>query len=360
VIFSRYIWNASEGRTRAPVRVIVGFVVIALFAVVGTLVTELAMSVLWPSSPFAYYLVGTTLGLGVGAVVGVSIVARYLDRRPLTDYGFRGGRAWWRDLVVGLGLATAVQTAVLGVELANGWAVITETIVAGPEGFVLAMVASLALFAVVALYEELVVRGFVLTNVAEGLAGYGATVAVAIAVAVSSLLFGVVHVANAGASFVAVIGIAVIAITLAVSYVVTGRLGLAIGFHAGWNLVMGVMFGHPVSGIEAPARILVVDTTGPATWTGGAFGPEAGLLGVLAALAGLVGVLVYARLSEGRIGVHVDLLVPELRGDSVTLNMGDVTTESEDSTGANSDVSSGASTESSNNEPECSSTGDHI
>jgi hypothetical protein len=83
-------------------------------------------------------------------------------------------------------------------------------------------------------------------------------------------------------------------------------------------------------------------------------------LGVLAALAGLVGVLVYARLSEGRIGVHVDLLVPELRGDSVSLNMVDVTTESEDSTGANSDVSSGASTESSNNEPECSSTGDHI
>lgn len=347
MIFRGYVWNASDGRARAPVRVVVGFVVIALFAVVGTLVAELAMSILWPSRSFGYYLVGTTLGLGVGAVIGVGIVARYLDRRPVTDYGFRGGRAWWRDLVVGLGLATAVQTAVLAVELASGWAVITETIVAGPEGFVLAMVASLALFAVVGLYEELVVRGFVLKNVAEGLAGYGAKVAVAIAVVVSSLLFGVVHVANAGASFFAVIGIAVIAVTLAVSYVVTGRLGLAIGFHAGWNLVMGVVFGHPVSGIEAPARILVVDTTGPATWTGGAFGPEAGMLGILAALAGLVGILVYARLIEGRFGVHVDLLVPKLRGDRATLGMAAVTTEREDSAGVKSDVSSGASTESS-------------
>jgi hypothetical protein len=321
--FKTYLWNAAEGRARAPVRLLVGVFVIALLAVVGTVLAELAMTVLWPSSPFAYYLVGTTLGLGLGAIVGVLVVGRYLDRRPVGDYGFRGGRAWWRDLVVGIALAIAVQGGVLGVQLASGWAVVTETIVAGPEGFLLALAASIALFAVVGLYEELVVRGFVLKNVAEGLAGYGATVAVAVAVVVSSLLFGVIHLANAGASLVAGAGIAVIAITLAASYVLTGRLGLAVGFHGAWNVAMGVLFGFPVSGLETPARVLVVDVTGPVTWTGGAFGPEAGLLGVLAALAGLLGVVGYARIVEGRIGIHADLLVPTLRGDRDTPDVTD-------------------------------------
>lgn len=233
--FRRYVWNAAEGRARAPVRLLAGFVLIALFAVVGTVVADLAMTVLWPASSFAYYLVGTTLGLGVGAIVGVVVV--------------------------------------------------TDTIVAGPEGFLLAMAASLALFAVVGLSEELVVRGFVLKNAVEGLAGYGATVAVAVAVAVSSLLFG-----------------------------------------------------HPVSGLEVPARVLVVDVTGPTTWTGGAFGPEAGLLGVFAALAGLVGIVVYARTVEGRIGIHADLLTPTLRGDEDAIGITDDTIGSEGSTGGHQDV----------------------
>jgi hypothetical protein len=59
------------------------------------------------------------------------------------------------------------------------------------------------------------------------------------------------------------------------------------------------------------------------TWTGGAFGPEAGLLGVLAALAGLLGVVGYARIVEGRIGIHADLLVPTLRGDRDTPDVTD-------------------------------------
>lgn len=102
---------------------------------------------------------------------------------------------------------------------------------------------------------------------------------------------------------------------LAAGYVLTGRLGLAVDFHAGWNLAMGVVFGQPVSGLSVPARLLVVDVTGPAAWTGGAFGSEAGLSGVFAALGGLAGVVAYARLVAGAIRVHPDLLVPDLRTD---------------------------------------------
>ncbi|MDS0284451.1 CPBP family intramembrane glutamic endopeptidase [Haloarcula onubensis] len=307
-----HLWNHSEDRLRAPVRLVGGFFLIALLAVVGTVLTDVLAAVLWPSIPSAYYLVVTTVGLALGAVFGVVVVARTIDRRSLHDYGFRGGLAWWRDLFVGITLAVFVQAVVLGVELATGWAVVTDTTVAS-GGFVTLLVASVVLFAVVGFYEELVLRGVVLKNVAEGLAGRGAVTAVTVAVLVSSLLFGVIHLSNGGASLVSVSVIGFIALTVAASYVLTGRLGFAIGFHAGWNIAMGVLFGQPVSGITVPARVLAVDVTGPSLWTGGAFGPEAGLLGVAAGFLGLLGVLVYTRVVEGNLRIHPDILVPGRR-----------------------------------------------
>ncbi|MFC7028845.1 CPBP family intramembrane glutamic endopeptidase [Halomicroarcula sp. GCM10025710] len=155
------------------------------------------------------------------------------------------------------------QTVAVGVALSAGWVVVTDTVVAGSEGLILGLVGALVLFTVVGFYEELVARGFILKNVAEGFARYGTAPAVIAAVIISSVVFGIVHLANAGASLVSVVVIAVIAITVAASYVLTGRLGLAIGFHTSWNIAMGVLFGQPVSGIELPAHILALEVTGP-------------------------------------------------------------------------------------------------
>ena len=313
--FRNIVWNSVERRPSALTRLLIGFFVIAVFAVVGTIVADLvAVAFVQPLS-FGY-LVLTTLGLGLGAVIGVLVVARYIDQRSLADYGFRERTVWGRDLVVGAGLALIAQTVAVGVALSVGWAVVVDTTVAGSEGFVLGLVGALFLFGVVGFYEELVARGVVLKNVAEGFASFGTVPAVLAAVIISSAVFGIVHLANAGASLVSVVVIAVIAITVAASYVLTGRLGLAIGFHTSWNISMGVLFGQPVSGIDLPAHILALDVTGPTSWTGGAFGFEAGFLGVVAGFVGLVGVITYVYIVEGRLRIHPGLLVPSLRDRS--------------------------------------------
>ncbi|MUV57667.1 CPBP family intramembrane metalloprotease [Halogeometricum sp. CBA1124] len=309
------VWNSVERRPRALVRLLIGFFVIATFAVVGTIVADL-VSVAFVQPLSFGYLVLTTLGLGLGAVIGALVVARYIDQRPVTDYGFRERKVWGRDLVVGAGLALLAQTVAVGVALSAGWAVVVDTIVAGPEGLILGLVGALLLFAVVGFYEELVARGVILKNVAEGFASYGTVPAVLAAIIVSSVVFGIVHLANAGASLVSVVVIAVIAITVAASYVLTGRLALAIGFHTSWNISMGVLFGQPVSGIELPAHILALEVTGPTSWTGGAFGFEAGFLGVVAGFVGLVGVITYVYVVEGSLRIDPGLLVPTLRGRS--------------------------------------------
>ncbi|WP_136718561.1 CPBP family intramembrane glutamic endopeptidase [Halorientalis salina] len=324
--FRTYVWNITEDRPRAPVRLVVGFFLIAIFAVIGSVVADIFVAMLYPSISAGYYLIATTIGLGLGAVCGTLLAAQFIDHRPVTDYGFRGA-GWWRDLFVGIAVASAVLTAALGVALAAGWVAIVDTMVAGTERFVFALVASVALFAVVGFYEELVFRGFVLKNVAEGLADRGAAVAVFVAVLVSSLLFGVVHLANANASLVSAAVIAVIAVTVAVSYVLTGRIGFAIGFHAAWNIAIGVLFGLPVSGVTVPGRVLAIDVSGPAVWTGGVFGLEAGMLGVLATSTGLAAVVVYARIVHGGLRIHPDILVPTLRNTDLSIGVSSRDTE---------------------------------
>ena len=48
-----------------------------------------------------------------------------------------------------------------------------------------------------------------------------------------------------------------------------------------WNYAQGPLFGFPVSGLGF-GTIMKTTVTGPALWTGGAFGPEGGLLVTLA------------------------------------------------------------------------------
>jgi len=81
---------------------------------------------------------------------------------------------------------------------------------------------------------------------------------------------------------------------------VTGRLSTAIGLHVTWNLCQGAVFGFPVSGDKEGASLLGIQQGGPTLMTGGAFGPEAGLMGVLASLAGIVLLLLWSSRARER------------------------------------------------------------
>lgn len=129
--------------------------------------------------------------------------------------------------------------------------------------------AAIALISGVA--EEIIFRGVVFRIVEE-------SAGTLVALLVSGAIFGGLHGVNPHATWFSSMAIAIEAgILLGAAYAYTGNLWLPIGLHAAWNFTEGGIFGAAVSG-NAAQGLFLVPLHGPASITGGEFGPEASVV----------------------------------------------------------------------------------
>ena len=126
--------------------------------------------------------------------------------------------------------------------------------------------------------EELAFRGALFRILEESLGS-------SIALAISAVIFGLLHAANPGATAVSTAAIALEAgVLLSASYALTRNLWFPIGLHLGWNFTEGGLFGASVSGGTASKGLFAVALQGPQLLTGGRFGPEASIIAVALSL----------------------------------------------------------------------------
>ena len=267
-----------------------------------------------PGSP-ALPLIGSVASFAA-VCSSVWLAGRFLDRRPFADFGFRLSRGWWFDLCFGLALGAFLMTAIFLAELGLGWVsvsglfAVSDAFAESGAPFALAMLVPLGICSCVGFSEELLFRGYQIKNAAEGLylPALGPRGAVIVAWLLSSAFFGYLHADNPNATPLATFNIALAGLMLGLGYVLTGELAIPIGLHITWNLFQSSVYGFPVSGFDSlGASLLDVEQSGPALWTGGPFGPEAGLLGVAAVLLGALLIALWVRLRRGRVAIHAPL-----------------------------------------------------
>jgi membrane protease YdiL (CAAX protease family) len=201
---------------------------------------------------------------------------RLLDGETVLSLGLARTAGWLRDVVAGLLLGTVLIGAIFAVEWAMGWLTVEgfRWQIQSPLLVLVNLLIYLLLMVAVAFYEELAYRGYILQNLS-------ADWAVFVAVVASSLLFGLFHGLNPNVTWLALVNIFLAGVVLAACYLVTRSLWLPMAFHFSWNVVQGAIFSYPVSGLEAEGLVLT-STIGNPLLTGGAFGPEGGLLSTLA------------------------------------------------------------------------------
>lgn len=315
VIIKKFFWNKEQARMRAGFRILIQL--IAFFILMKSLAAILGV----PSEFTANLPIWIFLSLAAvrlfRVLISVWLAGRYLDRRTFADFGLRRNRNWWQDLGFGLGLGILLISCVFLIEMAAGWVTISDTFhtANSEQSFIVKLIVFVILFVCVGFSEELMYRGYHLTNIAEGLCikAIGPKYSLGIAVFLSSILFGIFHLGSPDATLISIFIIFTMAILLAIAFVLTGRLAMPIGVHITWNLFQGNVFGFPVSGEIFPSESVTffsIQQSGPDLWTGGAFGPEGGLLGLLVIIAGIILTVGWVRFRYGSIKLHLQLAQP--------------------------------------------------
>ena len=139
--------------------------------------------------------------------------------------------------------------------------------------------------------EEVATRGWLLTRIA-------ARANLPLAIAISSSLFGFLHLGNSGVTFLSVLNIVLDGVLAGLLLVYTDSIWLVVAQHGTWNYVQGNLLGFQVSGTGADASIFSFTMgSGPDWLTGGEFGAEGSLINTIVLLVSLV--IVY-RLGERR------------------------------------------------------------
>ncbi|MGH7602831.1 MAG: lysostaphin resistance A-like protein [Gemmatimonadaceae bacterium] len=134
---------------------------------------------------------------------------------------------------------------------------------------------SAALLLPAAFFEELFIRGYVFAILRRA-AGWK------LALIVTSIIFGLLHVVNPGADSESILAVVVAGFFLGTILLVTRSLYAAGAAHFAWNWVMSGALHIAVSGLPSRDPDYRVVDSGPDWLTGGPWGPEGGLAAVAA------------------------------------------------------------------------------
>ena len=218
-----------------------------------------------------------------GLVLLVSWIFVRIEREPFQSLGWKLNEHWGLELLMG----TLLGMGIIGIAALASVGSGAVSLVRSGQG-IGPMLSGALFFLAVALFEEGVFRGYLFQRMTRG-TGF------AIAQLILALFFAMAHWGNPGMSGAtklwATLDISLAAVLLGFCWRRTNSLALPIGVHLGWNWAQGSLLGFGVSGTDAGGFFKPVFAAGKPEWlSGGAFGLEASLPGVIVCVLAIVAV----------------------------------------------------------------------
>jgi len=199
----------------------------------------------------------------------VILVRRLVHHEGLAAFGLQSDVRSWRLLLAGLAAGTLLFATYAMVAIALG---VGRLFVAWPAfADSLVLLASWGFgFAGVALFEEALFRGYLLSKLCVRFSS-------AVAITAQAVLFGALHLlayAPTRYLWLGLVNVTVLAVVYAVLVLRTHSLMIAVGLHLAWDLIQTVLLSHQTAGVHTVLNLQVSE----GLWAGTAHTPETGLI----------------------------------------------------------------------------------
>ncbi len=226
-----------------------------------------------------------SIGLQAIIIVIVSCICQLLLRKPLTELLGEFNLRWLKELGLGGLIGSALMLVPALILWIFGWVHWQWN----PAGFS-TLLSTVLLFAGVALAEELLFRGFMFQRLIAGLGQLPAQLLMA-------SYFLLTHLSNPGMTgdvkVLASINIFIASLVFGLAFIRTKSLAMPLGLHFMANFMQGGVLGFGVSGTEQSGLLRTVFGGSPEWSTGGQFGLEASIFGLICVF--VVFLLLYVR-----------------------------------------------------------------
>jgi membrane protease YdiL (CAAX protease family) len=247
------------------VRIVIAILFVGVGLIVGQTVLNLLRSSFADTNTALANLIAFVL-ITPATYFAYWLYVRYIEKRGMTELsGPNALRELSLGLLVGVGLLSLIIVVLwlLGFYHVNGYDLIWFSLLGAFAGaFVSGFV------------QELIFRAIIYRITEEWLGTWWA-------IAISAVLFGLIHLTSEGATIFSALAVALQAgVLLAAAYALTHRLWLALGIHLGWDFANDGIFGVGVAGQSGQSikGLLQANLNGPSLFTGGALGVEASLI----------------------------------------------------------------------------------
>jgi len=203
---------------------------------------------------------------------------KYLDKERFIQLGFETKNRL-NEFIIGIGIGAFIMCTGYLILLFSG-----EIFFQKVNFDLKEIVISILMFILVAVSEEVFLRGYVLKNLMISFNKY-------VALIVSSVLFSLMHGFNPNIDLFSLANIFLAGILLGMSYIHTKNLWFPIALHLSWNLFQTTL-GFNVSGQDLYS-LIEFNISENNLLNGGAFGFEGSVLSVIAMIATIIGITMY-------------------------------------------------------------------